>query len=112
MGSVPEIESGIGDAVFPGERQNVLYTMWALSKDYIDTVLKDGDGAPFAYAFLAVSADYRYGVDWGMTTIVFAIDNAILDSTGWNEPWDTSEGKSYPRETILLRKLPLETSAN
>jgi len=83
----------LGIAVFPGEQPEIKATDWTASMDELKIALAESGGSPLVSVFYAVSAEYRTGNKWGMTTVVFAVETVGGDGDERRRFWDSSQAE-------------------
>ena len=94
----------IGDVVFPGEWRPMETVDWIVSKDELFGPTTNEDDRTFDGVFYAVSAEYRVGTGWGVTTVVHAIEQAPDGGFRVNS-------RSELKFDVILRKLQIHTTA-
>jgi hypothetical protein len=100
----------IGDVVFPGEQRPIETVDWIVSRDELFGVIRNGDDRTFDGVFYAVSAEYRVGTDWGVTTVVYAVEQAPDGETSRDSGFRVNS-LTEVKFDVTLRKLQIYTTA-
>lgn len=102
--------STIGDVIFPDEKRQIETIDRAASRFELFGNSKKEDERTFDGVFYAVSAEYRVGSDWGVTTVVYAVEQ-------WPEPGAPADGRfkvasrGEHKFDVTLHKLQVYTTA-
>jgi hypothetical protein len=80
------------------------------SRDELRGIVSSGDSGSLIELFFAVSAEYRTGNAWAVTTVVYAVDRAWVEGGGSFQLWDSAKNSNF-RDSASLRILNLHTTA-
>jgi hypothetical protein len=100
----------IGDVVFPGEQRPIETIDHAASRGELFGINSIGDDRTFDDVFYAVSSEYRIGSDWGVTTVVYAIEKSPNGETRPDGGFRVGSGGEH-KFGVILRKLQIYTTA-